>query len=100
MVPVSARLVKVATPLTVFAVSVPPRVPAPEASVAVSWVPVVGTVLPFTSTRRTTGCGESTTPLWPVVGAVVIASAVAVPGFTVKEALVTPVSPAALAARV
>ena len=67
---------------------------------AVITVPVVGTLLPLASTSRMTGCGDSSTPLCPATGIVVIASAAAAPGSTVKALLVAPVRPPELAASV
>ena len=78
------RFVKVATPVTVLAVSVPPSVPIPVASAVVTTVPVVGTVLPKTSARRTAGCTANGTPLCAAPeGCVWIWSWVAMPAMPV-----------------
>ena len=52
--PAMERLVKVATPATAVAVTVPPNTPLPVAIVAVT-IAVEVTVLPVESTMRTTG---------------------------------------------
>ncbi len=55
-VPLSERLVKVATPLALVAVNVPPSVPPPVAIAAVTVTPDWLTALPAPSRNCTTGC--------------------------------------------
>lgn len=61
-VPLIDRLVKIAAPLALeVAVSVPPRVPPPEAIAAVTTIPLTG--LFEASFTATTGCWANATPL-------------------------------------
>ena len=96
------RLVKVATPATVEAVSVPPSVPVPVASAAVTTVPAVVTAFPNTSASRTAGCTAKATPLWADGdGCVWIWSVAAAPATPVAlKVSGLPVSPAEVAVTV
>lgn len=60
--PVTARLLKVATPLVALTVVVPDSVPLPDANAAVTDAPLDVTVLPLESWIRMDGCGLSADP--------------------------------------
>ena len=92
-VPVSRKLVNVATPATAATVVVPDNVPpAPVAIVATTFTVELVTVLPLASTILTTGWTVKSTPLTAPDGWVVIADAVAVPNVKVNDDDVTAVS--------
>src|SRR5439155_26371190 len=92
----------VATPATAATVAVPESVPvpgfAPSATVTLPVKPVA--VFPCPSSAVTCTAGVMDAPAAVLLGCVVNASCVAVPGATVNAALVTPHTPAALAASV
>ena len=98
MMPVIARSVKVATPeALVVATSVPPRVPPPEASAAVTFTPAWPPRCPPASRSWSTGCWAKAAPLAAVAeGCVVMPSWVAAPAAMVTVPDVTPVRPGAL----
>ena len=91
-VPVSRKLVNVATPATAARVVVPDNVPVPVAIVATTLTVELVTVLPFASTILTTGCPVKSTPLTAPDGWVVIAEADAAPNVKVNDDDVTAVS--------
>ncbi len=97
VVPLTDRLVKVATPLPlVAAVNVPPSVPPPVAIAAVTVTPAWLTALPAASRSCTTGCRANATPLCADVdGCVVSVSWVAAPAPTVIVPETAGVRPAA-----
>src|SRR5213593_1296322 len=92
----------VATPAIAANVRVPDRVPpaglTPSATVTLPAKPVA--VLPRASNAVTRTAGLMVAPVVVVLGCSVNASWVAVPGATVKPALVPPARPGAVAARV
>src|SRR5712692_10274772 len=86
------RLVKVATPLAVLTLVVPPSIapaaPVPLLMAMLTVAVEVVAVLPKASCRTTTGWVVKATFLLPPPGWLLKASLVAVPGFTVNAALV------------
>ena len=83
-VPVSLRLVNVAVPLDAVADSVPPSVPGPAVTAAVTLAPDV-VRLPLASSTRTTGCVVKFAPLTAPAGAVRTLSCEGAPGVNVIE---------------
>src|SRR3989441_733693 len=101
-VPVIARFVNVASPLTfVVAVRAPPRPPAPVAMAAAPVPPDWLTAFPAPSRSCATGCWANATPLWAdAEGCVVKVSCVAAPAVIEMALDPTLVSPVALKLRV
>src|SRR5262245_1045179 len=100
--PVILRSVNDATPeVLVLAVSIPPKVPPPDAIAAVITLPAWLTLLPAASWSWTTGCGDSGMPICAVVpGGVVRTNLAAGPAVTTKLELVTGARPGDVATSV
>ena len=92
----------VAMPLAwVFTVRVPPRVPLPVPTAAVTATPAWLTALPEESCTRTAGCSGKATPLTTCVeGCWLMASRAAAPGPRTITSEVSGTSPAAVNAMV